>query len=157
MKNKLKIILIIVAIILLDQIIKINIIEHFSETNLISIKNIFAITNASNTETAYALGVDSIILLIIVNIFIIYALAKILISNYKNFSEPFKVGIGLILAGEISNLLDRIFKGYIVRFIEIYKYGAFNLSDISIVIGIIVLVISFLILMIRNQEEALKK
>lgn len=140
MKNKIKIILIMLVIVLLDQIVKNNMIG-----------------NIAQTEEAYALGVDSIILLIIVNVFIIYALARILIKNYKNLTEAFKLGIALVLSGEISNLVDRIFRGYIVRYIDIAKYGTINISDICITIGIIVMIINFLILMVKNQEELIKK
>lgn len=140
MKNKIKIILIMIVIIVLDQIVKKNIIG-----------------NIVQNEDAYALGVDSIILLIIVNVFIIYALARLLISNYKNLTNAFKLGIALLLSGEISNLLDRIFRGYIVRYINIFKYGTINISDICIAIGIIVVIINFLILMVVKQEEIIKK
>ena len=54
----------------------------------------------------------------------------------------------LILAGGISNLIDRIAKGFVVDYIEL-KYIlqgiVFNIADICIVIGVILLIGMYLI------------
>ncbi|MBQ7976709.1 MAG: signal peptidase II, partial [Clostridia bacterium] len=49
----------------------------------------------------------------------------------------------LIFAGALGNGLDRIFRGYVIDFIEtaFINFPVFNIADISITIGAIVLVI----------------
>lgn len=56
----------------------------------------------------------------------------------KSYSEKFFL---LILMGAISNLIDRIWRGYAVEFIYIKWIGTFNFADIYVIIGIIALII----------------
>ena len=53
-------------------------------------------------------------------------------------------GLILILAGGMSNMIDRIFNGYVIDFIDvnIFNFPHFNIADISIVVGIIILFIT---------------
>ena len=57
-------------------------------------------------------------------------------------------GLLIIISGAISNIIDRIFNGYVIDFIYFhYKdffWPAFNFADIYITIGIIMIVISVL-------------
>ncbi len=45
----------------------------------------------------------------------------------------------LILAGATSNLLDRVFRGYIIDFIHFSPFWILNLSDIFILTGLLLL------------------
>ena len=48
---------------------------------------------------------------------------------------------GMLLGGAIGNLVDRIRQGYVTDFIELPHWPSFNVADISITCGVIVLVI----------------
>ena len=54
----------------------------------------------------------------------------------------------IIIIGALSNILDRLINTFVVDFIllryESFYWPAFNLADIYITIGIIMLIISFL-------------
>ena len=55
------------------------------------------------------------------------------------------VSLSFMLAGGISNLIDRIARGAVIDYIDIspiFKFSVFNLSDILILVGWIILVIS---------------
>lgn len=75
----------------------------------------------------------------------------------KENNEGLEIGVlislVLILTGGISNLFDRIFRGYVIDFIDInlLNFPSFNIADISIVIGIVLLGIQ--ILKNINQKE----
>ncbi len=70
-----------------------------------------------------------------------------LILKIKNYNliqnSKFKIqnyGILLILAGAVSNILDRLYFGCVIDFIKIPFWPLFNLADAFIVIGVIITV-----------------
>lgn len=62
----------------------------------------------------------------------------------------------MVISGGISNLIDRVFRGYVVDYIdinEIISYPIFNIADISVFIGVI-LIIGNILLKTIKQEKA---
>jgi signal peptidase II len=49
------------------------------------------------------------------------------------------VGLGLLLGGSVSNLVDRIRLGYVTDFLDLTFWPAFNLADAFIVAGVALL------------------
>lgn len=49
------------------------------------------------------------------------------------------VGLGLVIGGAISNLVDRVRLGHVTDFLDIGVWPAFNLADTFIVVGVAVL------------------
>jgi signal peptidase II len=66
-------------------------------------------------------------------------------------------GLGLVLSGAIGNLLDRIFIGGVVDFLDFtlgtYHYPTFNIADSCVVVGVGLLIIAT----IRAEIHARKK
>ena len=70
----------------------------------------------------------------------------------KNKNELTKLqlhSLFLILSGGIGNLIDRIFRGAVVDFIDVgykdvYRWPAFNVADSCVCIGITLFIISIL-------------
>ena len=62
---------------------------------------------------------------------------------------PAPCGLGLVLGGAIGNLIDRARLGYVVDFIDLHWRGhhwpAFNVADIGITAGIVLLILDMLI------------
>ena len=56
-----------------------------------------------------------------------------------------KYGLSFVVAGSIGNGIDRIFYGYVIDFIKIkfIDFPVFNIADIAINIGIIVMIINY--------------
>ncbi len=54
------------------------------------------------------------------------------------------LGSGLILGGAIGNLIDRLFLGHVVDFIDFSFWPAFNIADSGIVVGTILVMFYFL-------------
>tara|TARA_B110000459_G_C16609199_1_gene495204 strand:- start:855 stop:1307 length:453 start_codon:yes stop_codon:yes gene_type:complete len=59
------------------------------------------------------------------------------------------LSLSLILGGAIGNLIDRIFLGYIIDFIDIfyksYHWPVFNIADASITLGVAIFIINNLV------------
>lgn len=76
-------------------------------------------------------------------IYVIYAVVLGLmfyyvVRQYKTFSVSQKLAWVLIFAGASSNILERIFLGYVRDWIYLYN-GVFNLADGYIILGIVIL------------------
>jgi len=56
-----------------------------------------------------------------------------------------KYGLSFVVAGSIGNGIDRILYGYVIDFIKIkfIDFPVFNIADIAINIGIIVMIINY--------------
>ena len=69
----------------------------------------------------------------------------------------FEVALVLILSGAIGNLIDRIRVGYVIDFIELYygawRFPAFNVADMAIFFGAVMLVLELLGLLPRRKAR----
>ena len=69
----------------------------------------------------------------------------------------FEVALVLILAGAIGNLIDRIRVGHVIDFIEFYyggwQFPAFNVADMAIFLGAVMLVLELLRMLPRRKAR----
>lgn len=67
------------------------------------------------------------------------------INKLKQHEKWQAIALALILGGAIGNVIDRIWLGYVVDFIEVYYqqwyWPAFNVADSAIVIGVVMIII----------------
>lgn len=140
-----KLIITSLGVLLIDMLSKV-LIKHFIllGIRIKIIKGFLYITYVKNTGAAFSIFRNNTLFLIILSIVIIgllfyYLSKKIYLSKLENISY------GLILGGAIGNLFDRIIYGYVIDFIDIYifkfDYPVFNIADMAIVIGVIILII----------------
>ena len=56
-----------------------------------------------------------------------------------------RYGLSLILAGSLGNGIDRMIKGYVIDFINLnlFNFPIFNIADIAINIGCIILIFNY--------------
>jgi len=85
-------------------------------------------------------------------VYILLTIASLLALSlvvYYFFKTPptektMKISLSLILGGALGNLVDRMFKGYVIDFVDIYikkwHWPSFNVADASITIGALLLV-----------------
>ncbi len=141
-------ILIIAAITLfLDQLSKVCV-EIFLTLNqeLIIFKDFFSIHYMNNYGIAWSMLDNKIPLIIgitLIALAVIYHFMYQFVSNKRN-----NLAFGLVVGGMIGNLMDRWLFGYVRDFLDFkifgYDYPIFNIADIGVVIGIILLMIAIL-------------
>ncbi|CAL4319125.1 Lipoprotein signal peptidase [Buchnera aphidicola (Pterocallis alni)] len=139
---------IIIILFILDRISKIWAIKHLilqTKKHIFLIFNLFYIKNfgiAFNLLEYYAKYYQYI--LIIINIII-----TCILIYYIYKKNPYNIEYLYILNGAIGNILDRIYYGFIIDFIDISIQNnhiiIFNISDISIMIGILIFIINKII------------
>ncbi len=139
MKNKIvKIIVIIVAIIIIiDQTSKILVSNLLSETIG---NNFFKLEIISNTGMAFGFN-DGNIKNILISIFVLAIVISFIRNQLERIDKKTGIAIAVAIGGAISNLIDRIFRGGVLDFIKIYKIPNFNLADLFIVVGWILIII----------------
>jgi len=75
----------------------------------------------------------------------------------KKEYTPVRFALLLVLSGAVGNIIDRVFRGYVVDFFEFtfFEWPVFNVADIYVVAGVILL--TFLILFVVKDEDMGRK
>lgn len=137
-----------IALIIIDQIVKILMIDKI----LIVIPGFLNFTYTKNLGAAFGLG--NPVMVLIVNILLVVGII-IFIIKYKDKITSY-IPITMLLAGAIGNLIDRIFRGYVIDFIDInlFNFPVFNIADICVVLGVIILIFEIIKKQIKNNRSA---
>ena len=142
-KNNLICFLIVISIFLLDRISKIKIIDHQLDNNRVYINDFINFDLTWNTGIGFGffssnsnLIYNSITATIgVVIIFVIYLLIKSIFID--------KIFFSLVLGGALGNFYDRLIYYAVPDFIDIhyenFHWFTFNMADIFITLGIIML------------------
>ena len=112
----------------------------------------FRITYGTNSGTAFGLFPNHTTLLIVVSLVAI----GFLFYFYRAHAMPslvLRFAIGLQLGGAFGNLIDRVLNGKVVDFIDVGPWPIFNLADSSIVVGIFILIATFLLTKESTEER----
>jgi signal peptidase II len=133
-----------VVVLILDQISK-QLFWHIGQ-NFDVIDGIFRITLVKNSGAAFGMFQGGRIFLVISSI--IASLFLIFIADRMPEEEKRKrFYLGMILGGALGNLVDRIYPGQVIDFIDMgfgtYRWPVYNLADAAVTIGGILLIISF--------------
>ena len=143
-------IIIFLLIIFLDQISKSLIVNNFNLYESIQILPLFNITFVVNYGFAFGFLNDPSVNQIIVSIVIFLIILYFLYLLIKTQDTIFQFALILILSGAMGNFIDRLLRGYVVDFIDIYIFDyhwpAFNLADSSITLGFITMMFNILFL-----------
>jgi signal peptidase II len=100
------------------------------------IGDIFTLNFVTNYYIAFSLPITGKILLVVDSLLIIGLLYFALESFKKNKSSE-TMAFLFIAFGAISNLLDRMFLGYVVDYFDLKFFTVFNIADLAILFGII--------------------
>ena len=155
MQNKegslgIKLILICFAVAALDQLSKLMVLRSIKEGESITlIPNFFDIILTYNKGAAFGLfanlpdgtrqitlGVATFLALVVISF--------LLLKEYKDDLFA-KICLSFILGGALGNLIDRVFLGKVVDFLDVYigayHWPAFNIADSAISVGVTILII----------------
>jgi len=88
-----------------------------------------------------------VIMIAVVSIVLCAIILAYTIYIAKEASALETVGLALIFAGGVGNMIDRLLRGYVVDFIEplFIDFPNFNIADAGITCGIICVLIAFII------------
>ena len=147
MKEKFKIILIAVISVILDQIVKYLIISKCTlyKKNPV-IDGFFNITYVQNRGAAWAILNNNRILLVVITVLALGLICSFIFKE-SNIKKLDIVLYGMLLGGIIGNFIDRIFRGYVIDFLDFiifgYDFPVFNIADMLIVISVGIMIITY--------------
>jgi len=131
-----------IIILCLDQSTKFIVNKNFTPHESIPIiKGIFHLTLVHNRGAAFGILKGQAFLFVFTSIFAIILIYRGLKNTRGNL---YSISLGLILAGAIGNLIDRVFFGYVIDFLDLRIWPVFNVADSAITVGAILLGYSIL-------------
>ena len=114
-------------------------------------------TFVENRGAAFGIFSGKTWLLLVISIIIcavlVWAMTKM--PKTKEYRK-LRVTFVLILSGAVGNIIDRALRGYVVDFFEFtfIKWPVFNLADIYVVVGTIVMAVIIMFFMKDEKENA---
>jgi signal peptidase II len=140
------------VVIVLDQITKTLILQHYQYGESTYITSWFNIVRAHNTGAAFSFLASAsgwqrwffIGLGFVAAVFIIWMLRS------HGGQKMFAWALSLILGGALGNVVDRLLHGYVVDFIQVhwgatYYFPSFNVADSAITAGAALLILDELL------------
>ena len=137
-------------IVIADQITKLLIRREFELYDTAAvIPNLFSLTRIHNTGAAFGLldGVDLPFktgLLALVSVGALVGLVMFAVS-LPEIHRLARVGVALVVGGAAGNLIDRVWLGYVVDFVDVYwgtwHFWAFNVADSAITVGMALIIL----------------
>jgi signal peptidase II len=130
-----------VTVVAIDQIAKAVVVSSLALGETRDLALGFDITRVTNSGIAFGLldqGGDALVLAITG-----IALAVVVGWFAVDPTRPLLwLGVGLLVGGAIGNLVDRIRLGSVTDFLDPPVWPAFNLADVSITIGVMIVVLA---------------
>lgn len=146
----------VVLIIVLDQASKFAAVKYLKgKSPYVIVENFFQLCYVENFGAAFGILQNRKIFFILITSVVIISIVSFLVKYSHCINQYLKIGLVMLLGGAIGNFIDRIRLGYVVDFISFklgkgYDFPVFNVADIFIVIGTI-LVMGLILL---NQYES---
>lgn len=122
-----------------DQLIKFWITNYFN--NQVRFGYFFDLVLIKNASISFGLFGSSLFVLILIILGIIFLC---FLTIFYLDSEIGFIGAGLILGGGVSNFVDRFIHGAVIDYINFLHYPAFNLADIGIFCGTLLIIYTLL-------------
>ena len=137
-----------VVVIVLDQLTKYIASISLEMYKPIAVMPMFNWTLMHNTGAAFSFLADAggwqrwffALIAVVVSVVIV-----LWIKRLQQHEKWQAIALSLILCGAIGNVIDRIWLGYVVDFIQVYYqqwyWPAFNIADSAIFIGVVMIII----------------
>lgn len=151
--------LVIAGLVLTDQLIKVIVLKYLAPVGSYVLVNKFlSLTYVENTGAAFgSFSSNTVILSVVTAAVVIVGLIYLLRGKIKNKLAYWCITV--IISGGIGNLIDRIFRGFVVDYIEplFVNFAVFNFADILVTCGAIILIIYLIYDMVKDAKNGKKE
>ncbi len=145
-----------ILIVVADQLIKLLVVNTIKGADSVSILNgLVEFTYLENRGMAFGMLQNARWLFIVFTSIVMIAIVVYMIKT-KPQSKFLLISLALVLGGGIGNLIDRIFLGYVIDYIQLSFFSPVcNFADYCITIGTAMLMV--FILFFSSDSESTKK
>jgi len=114
------------------------------------VDNILRLTYVRNTGAAFSLFLGFSPYLIAVGVL---AALAIIFFHFEVPSKSYYLqdALAMILGGSLGNLVDRIFRGYVIDYVDFGFWPVFNFADVMINVGVLLIIFR---LMKKTRDNA---
>lgn len=143
------------VLVALDQVIKLIVLKYLEPIgSLPLIDGIIRLNYAENTGAAFGSFSSHTDWLSLFTLIVIVVGTALLMTKKIKFGVEY-VCVAVILAGGAGNLIDRLYRGFVVDYIEplFIDFAIFNFADILVTGGAILLVAWLIIDIIRDSKR----
>lgn len=147
------------GVLLADQLTKAAVLAHLPEhASREVLRGCFNLVHIRNRGIAFGLlsdaGAPSLNAALMVFSFAAIVFLGWLLVTDRAGHRPGRIGLALMLGGAAGNLLDRLVRGSVIDFIDLYAgdwhWPAFNLADSAITVGAVLVAVE---LFLRREPE----
>ncbi len=147
------------ALIAIDQASKHLVAGAFDVGERISlIPNLLYLTKHHNEGAAWGILQGATVFFVIITIIALALFLFLLRDGDFKRKTFYTIGVTLLIAGTIGNFIDRIALGYVIDFIDVYiftyNFPIFNVADMALTIGVIMLVVDLVFFEERRGQDA---
>ena len=139
--NTLLVIILVSVLLGLDLLLKYLVSSYLTTVNIID--NFFSLTYVLNDGAAFSLFASKTYLLVLIALLCLFFIIYELKNNLDD--RVLSIGYSLVIAGLLGNFIDRLIDGYIIDYLSFkileLNFPVFNLADILIVVGIVIVII----------------
>jgi signal peptidase II len=129
-------------VVVLDQAAKALVEANLTIGEVVDVFGPLELTLAHNSGVAFGLASGGGVRLVLLTL---VALSVVAVVFSRNPSRPGAwVAVGLLMGGALGNLADRIRAGAVTDYIAVGSWPPFNLADVSITIGVLLLAFAFM-------------
>jgi len=118
------------------------------------VDDVFHITHVGNTGAAFGIFPGSRWILIALSLIIIIGFIYVIVT--RKFDDKWmRFGIAFMLGGAIGNLIDRLFIGHVVDFLDfrLINFPVFNIADIFVTVGAGMVIVYTVLTTIREAKN----
>ena len=145
-------------ILLADQFTKVLIVGNYALGDSTYVTNFFNVVRAHNTGAAFSFlaGAGGWQRWFFTGIGVVAAIFMVWMLKSHPGQKLFSFAISLILGGAIGNVIDRLWHGYVVDFLDFHwramHFPAFNVADAAISVGAVCLILDELLRVRRAKS-----
>lgn len=110
-------------------------------TPQVIVPNVLELSYVRNTRIAFFIALPQWVIVSIVMLILFVMIVAVVRAIERN-ATALVFGLGCIIIGAVSNALDRIRFGAVIDFINVPFWSVFNVADISIVVGVLVVALA---------------